>query len=95
MANWPERRSLAWKTLLQARAIANQCYVVGVNRVGEDGNGIHHSGDSSVIDPLGEVLYQKKEEEDIFSITLQKKDLEAVREKFQFWRDADSFTIET
>ena len=59
VANWPERRIPAWKTLLQARAIENQCYVIGVNRVGEDGNGIYHSGDSMVIDPLGNILYQK------------------------------------
>jgi omega-amidase len=44
VANWPERRVHAWKTLLTARAIENQCYVVGVNRVGEDGNGIDHNG---------------------------------------------------
>ncbi|HVG40955.1 MAG TPA: amidohydrolase [Chitinophagaceae bacterium] len=93
VANWPERRSTAWKTLLQARAIENQCYVIGVNRVGADGNGIYHSGDSMLIDPLGEILYHKKDEEDIFTITLNKKDLEVVREKFQFWRDADDFTI--
>ena len=60
VANWPERRSHAWKSLLQARAIENQCYVIGVNRVGEDGNGIYHSGDSMVIDPLGEMLYHKR-----------------------------------
>ena len=51
VANWPERRSLAWKTLLQARAIENQCYIIGVNRVGNDGNDVYHSGDSMVIDP--------------------------------------------
>ncbi|RYZ48983.1 MAG: nitrilase family protein, partial [Chitinophagaceae bacterium] len=56
VANWPERRSTAWKSLLQARAIENQCYVIGVNRVGSDGNDIYHSGDSMVIDPLGEIL---------------------------------------
>ena len=53
VANWPERRNTAWKTLLQARAIENQSYVVGVNRVGKDGNDIYHSGDSMIIDPLG------------------------------------------
>ncbi|MBJ6915464.1 carbon-nitrogen family hydrolase, partial [Vibrio cholerae] len=58
VANWPERRSLAWKTLLQARAIENQSYVVGVNRVGTDGNGHPYSGDSSVFGPLGETLWQ-------------------------------------
>lgn len=93
VANWPERRRTAWKTLLQARAIENQCYVIGVNRVGADGNGISHSGDSMVIDPLGEILYHKKEEEDVFTITLNKEDLNTVREKFQFWRDADDFKI--
>ena len=93
VANWPERRSTAWKSLLQARAIENQCYVIGVNRVGDDGNGIYHSGDSTVIDPLGEILYHKKDEEDVFTITLNKEGLNTVREKFQFWRDADGFSI--
>ena len=94
-ANWPEKRVHAWKTLLQARAIENQCYVVGVNRVGDDGNGIHYTGESMVVDPLGEVLYQKKEEEDIFTISLNKSDLQSIREKFPFWRDADHFMIES
>lgn len=93
VANWPQRRSLAWKTLLQARAIENQCYVVGVNRVGEDGNGIYYSGDSMVIDPLGEILYHKADEEDIHTISLQKTTLEEVRQKFPFWKDADGFMI--
>ncbi len=93
VANWPERRSHAWKTLLQARAIENQCYVVGVNRTGNDGNNIYHSGDSMVIDPLGDVLYHKKDEEDIFTITLEKQDLINTREKLPFLKDADGFRI--
>lgn len=93
VANWPERRNHAWRTLLQARAIENQCFVIGVNRMGNDGNGIYYSGDSMVVDPLGEVLYQKVHEEDIFTITLQKEKLEEVRTKFPFWRDADQFMI--
>lgn len=93
VANWPERRSLAWRTLLQARAIENQCYVIGVNRVGEDGNSIYHSGDSMVIDPLGEILYHKKDEEDVFTLTLDKTQLKTVREKFPFWKDGDAFQI--
>lgn len=93
VANWPERRVHAWKTLLQARAIENQCYVIGVNRVGDDGNGIHHSGESMIVDPLGEVLYTKKEEEDIFTITLKKSSLDDVRQKLPFWKDADEFQI--
>ena len=93
VANWPARRSIAWKTLLQARAIENQCYVIGVNRVGDDGNEIYHSGNSMVIDPLGEILYHKEDEEDIFTISLNREHLQSVRDKFQFWRDADKFEI--
>jgi omega-amidase len=93
VANWPERRIQAWKTLLQARAIENQCYVVGANRTGDDGNNIHYSGESMIIDPLGEVLYTKKDEEDIYTISMEKTQLDSVREKFPFWKDADTFMI--
>ena len=93
VANWPERRINAWKILLNARAIENQCYVVGVNRVGNDGNNIYHSGDSMVINALGEILYHKAHGEDIFTITLQKNSLEEIRNKFPFWKDADKFMI--
>jgi len=94
VANWPEKRSHAWKTLLCARAIENQSYVIGVNRVGKDGNEIYHSGDSMVIDPLGQVLYHMQDEEDIFTITISKDQLEETRNKFPFWKDADQFRIE-
>ncbi len=93
VANWPEKRSLAWKTLLQARAIENQCYTVGVNRVGVDGNDIYYSGDSMIIDPMGEVIYTKKDEEDVFTIALDKKHLQTIREKLPFLKDADGFRI--
>ena len=93
VANWPERRVHAWKTLLQARAIENQCYVVGVNRVGKDGNDIYHSGESMLVDPMGEVLYTKKDEEDIFTMTLDKEHLQTIREKLPFLKDADGFMI--
>ena len=53
VANWPSARAYPWKTLLRAHAIENLCFVVGVNRVGSDGNGLHYSGDSAVIDFLG------------------------------------------
>ena len=95
VANWPQRRNHAWKTLLQARAIENQCYVIGVNRVGDDGKGIHYSGDSMIIDPLGEILYSKTNDEDVFTYTLQKDKLMEVRNKFPFWKDSDSFIINT
>jgi len=94
VANWPERRIHAWKTLLQARAIENQCYVIGVNRVGNDGNDIYYSGDSMVVDPMGEVLYHKAHEEDIFTITLHREKLEEVRTKLPFWKDGDNFIIQ-
>lgn len=93
VANWPEKRSHAWKTLLPARAIENQAYVVGVNRTGEDGNHNHYSGDSMVIDPLGEVLYTQAAQEDVFTITLQKDKLDTIRNNFPFWKDADAFSI--
>lgn len=93
VANWPERRSTPWKTLLQARAIENQCYMIGVNRVGDDGNNIYHSGDSSLIDPLGEILYTKSHDEDIFTYTLDRKRLEEVRQHMPFLKDADQFQI--
>ena len=93
VANWPERRSHAWKTLLCARAIENQSYVVGVNRVGNDGNNIYHSGNSMVVDPAGAVLYHKADDEDIFTITLEKDNLIEIRNKFPFLKDGDTFSI--
>lgn len=93
VANWPERRNTAWKTLLTARAIENQCYTIGVNRVGNDGNNIYHSGDSMVVNPLGEVLYHKAHDEDIFTIALNMDELKDIRSKFPFLRDADDFAI--
>jgi predicted amidohydrolase len=93
VANWPEKRIIAWKTLLRASAIENQCFVAGVNRVGQDGKEILYSGDSMIIDPLGEILYQKNKEEDIFTYTLQKEKVNEVRSHFPFLDDADSFVI--
>lgn len=95
VANWPERRNHAWKTLLQARAIENQCYVVGVNRMGHDVNQIYHSGDSMVVDPMGEILYTQSHKEDIFTATLEKDKLEDIRTKLPFWKDSDHFIIQT
>jgi predicted amidohydrolase len=95
VANWPDKRSLAWKTLLQARGIENQCYVIGVNRVGNDGNGIYHSGCSSIISPLGEILYQVAGEEDVATHLLSGDLLNETREKLPFWKDGDNFTLQT
>lgn len=95
VANWPERRNSAWQTLLTARAIENQCYVIGVNRVGMDGNNIAHCGNSMVVDALGNVLYCKAGEEDVVTLTLQKQELLHIRNGFPFLHDRDNFTIHT
>jgi predicted amidohydrolase len=94
VANWPARRSHAWKSLLMSRAIENQCYVIGVNRVGNDGKDIYHSGDTTIIDPMGEILYHKADEEDVFAITLNKENIESVHAKLPFLKDADMFFIQ-
>jgi omega-amidase len=93
IANWPEKRNHAWKTLLQARAIENQCYVLGLNRVGNDGNDIYYSGDSMIVDALGKTLYEKSHDEDIFTITLLKEKIDEIRKQFPFWKDAEHFMI--
>lgn len=94
VANWPAIRSHVWNTLLQARAIENLSYVVGVNRVGNDGNGIPHTGDSAVIDFKGEVLERKSIEEGILIHTLQREPLTAFRDKFPAFLDADEFLLQ-
>lgn len=93
VANWPQRRSHAWKSLLIARAIENQAYVVGVNRVGEDGNGVVHSGDTSVIDYAGEILLSQANTEGINTTILSKSKMTEFRHKFGFLNDADNFEI--
>lgn len=93
VANWPDKRSLAWKTLLQARAIENQCYVVGVNRVGMDFKGLNYSGDSSVFGPLGEMLWQESNKAIVQTVTLEKDVVTKTREQLPFLNDADKFVI--
>ncbi len=93
VANWPHVRIHAWRSLLIARAIENQAYVIGVNRVGSDGKGIQHSGHTMVVDALGEVLYEVVDKEEIMTHTLNFETLQSIREKFPFLKDADSFTL--
>ena len=94
IANWPNVRSFPWKTLLLARAIENLSYVVGVNRVGEDGNRIAHSGDSMIIDFKGEIICNTKPfEETIETCTLSYEDLIKFRTKFPALGDADEFEL--
>jgi predicted amidohydrolase len=93
VANWPQKRSLAWKTLLPARAIENQCYVVGVNRVGVDGKGFAYSGDSGAYDPLGGMLWGHADDEAVHTVVLSAKLLEETRGHLPFLRDADRFVL--
>lgn len=93
VANWPSKRRNAWMTLLKARAIENQSFVVGVNRVGTDGNSHTYSGDSMVVDPLGVELYHKENGEDIFTCVLQKETVAEVRSHYPFLNDADKYVI--
>lgn len=94
VANWPERRAYPWKTLLAARAIENMSYVVGVNRVGVDGNNIDHSGDSSVYDPLGELVWQAEpHKQSVGIINLSHEQLKKSRSRFGFLNDKDTFTL--
>ncbi len=93
MANWPEKRSHHWRQLLIARAIENQAYVVGVNRVGTDGNGFNYQGDTSVIDYSGKLLYQTANVEDVFTCKFQKTKLTTYRDKLNFLPDQDKFKI--
>ena len=93
MANWPATRREHWITLLRARAIENLCYVVAVNRVGTDGNGISYSGDSCVVDFRGETLLDLGNREAAADIRLDKAALEEYREAFPAWQDADDFRL--
>lgn len=93
VANWPAKRSFHWRSLLAARAIENQAYVIGVNRVGVDGRGFDYSGDSSILNPIGELLYHKVNEEDICRMTLTKAVLHTLRKKYPFLADRDYYTF--
>ncbi|MFD2871542.1 amidohydrolase [Mucilaginibacter ximonensis] len=93
VANWPEKRALHWRTLIPARAVENQCYVIGVNRVGHDGNEIYHSGDSTCVDPNGNTVYYKRDEEDVYTFTIIGDEVVKTRRQMPFLRDADNFNL--
>lgn len=94
VANWPTARIDAWDALLKARAIENLSYVVGVNRIGMDGNGIEYNGHSCFISPKGETIYTTEGIETIKTIDLNVNSLQAFRDKFPAYMDADDFSIE-
>ncbi|GAB1405308.1 MAG: amidohydrolase [Lentimicrobiaceae bacterium] len=95
VANWPSARIHMWDTLLQARAIENQAYCIGVNRIGADGNGIEHNGHSMVCDPKGQVILSAPESREFAgSIELDYDKLAAYRRSFAVGLDWDNFSIE-
>ena len=93
VANWPSARAYPWKTLLRARAIENLCYVAAVNRVGVDGNELHYSGDSAVIDFLGQPQVEVREREQVVTTGISAAALAAHRERFPAMLDADAFEL--
>ncbi len=94
VANWPETRSEAWKTLLKARAIENQCYVVGLNRVGYDGKGLSYSGDSCIIDAFGnKILDVPKDLPNVSRKEVTMKNLIYQREELPFLKDIEKFNL--
>ena len=93
VANWPSPRRYAWSTLLRARAIENLSYCAGLNRVGTDGNDLHYAGDSAVLDFLGQPLAELGPQEQVVTVRLDDEALEAHRERFPAWMDADGFEL--
>ena len=93
VANWPERRIVAWDKLLQARAIENQSYVIGVNRVGADASDVLFTGHSAVYDAFGETIAFLGEQEKVKIVVLEKVKQDEIRAKLPFLKDGDSFTL--
>ncbi len=91
VANWPARRAYHWKQLLIARAIENQAYVAGVKMVGKDGNGLEYSGDTSLIDYSGQVLWQISDVEDVLNAELSFAEQDKYRQQLPFLRDGAGF----
>lgn len=94
LANWPAKRDDVWSTLLKARAIENQCYTIGVNRVGTDFNNISYKGNSMVSDPKGNITGRIEDSREGLLLTvLSKESLDKFRSEFPAWKDADDFRI--
>jgi len=93
VANWPSPRKEAWKSLLVGRAIENQAYVIGVNRVGVDGNTLEYHGDSMCVDYSGKTLIVMDREVGIQFITVEKEPMDRFRSKLAFLADQDQFEL--
>lgn len=87
VANWPKKRITHWSTLLQARAIENQCYVIGVNRIGIDGNQLEYCGSSAIYDALGNQKLSMSDMEGVSEFTLSSADLQEIRMNLPFLKD--------
>ncbi len=93
VANWPAPRAHHWRSLLQARAIENQAYCVGVNIVGQDGNGFQYQGDSTIFDFAGNAICHLSQQAGVFTTELSLAKLTAYRQSFPFLQDADDFEL--
>ena len=87
LANWPAKRSYAWSALLQARAIENQSYLIGVNRIGVDGKGNAYDGQSAIYDPWGNSIHNSAEKDEITLFELEINDLRKIRKGFNTLKD--------
>ena len=93
VANWPASRQAVWEILLKARAIENQAVVLGLNRIGPDGEGVAHAGGTCAIDPKGNVIEMLDETPGVLSLTIDLKKIREFRMKFPVWKDADAFKL--
>lgn len=93
VANWPSSRENAWNSLLKARAIENMSYTIGVNRIGRDENDNNYSGDSQIVDCLGNYSLEPQQSDEVFIIRLDKNAQDQSRKKFGFLNDADNYQI--
>ena len=93
VANWPAARQGAWHALLRARAVENQCYALGVNRVGIDGNGVEYRGESAGYDWDGTAIVEQTDRPAVLSVSIDLDALRAYRRSFPAWRDADDFEV--
>ncbi len=94
VANWPAARRTAWRVLLQARAVENQCYAIGVNILGVDGNGVEYAGGSVVFGPEGQLMLDAGDQPGVYEVTLDHQEILELRKRFPAWQDADDFQLD-
>ncbi len=94
IANWPEQRISHWNYLLKSRAIENQCFVIGVNRIGLDDSKNNHTGQTQVLNPYGETIYQAPNNTSVYTEIIYMNDLIKIRRQYPFLKDSDVFKFE-